>query len=154
MPVPKKIIRKPYETRTRQPMLAFDDGQCQQQFKEECDINNILAKYQKTGAVTHANNRAAEYGFATSLDFRQSMEIVVKAKTMFNELPSTIRRKFGGSPEAFLDFVQNPANASEMVEMGLVETPDQEPQQIQSVAPATTITPPATKKEPKAEPKT
>lgn len=97
----------------------------QQQFKDECDINTILAKYQKTGAITHANNHSPEYSFATSLNFRESMEIVTRAQEMFSELPSSIRNKFRNNPEEFMDFVQNPENASEMAELGL--TPKEAP---------------------------
>lgn len=114
---PKKI-HKPL---TRYKTEMSSQGGAKQSFKEECDINNILAKYQETGAITHANNRHADYGFATSLDFHESMDLVLKAQEMFDELPSSIRAKFGHSPGAFLDFAQDPENAQEMADMGLSE---------------------------------
>lgn len=117
-------IRKPYGKRTRVGISEFSPSLTQQQFRDECNINNILEKYQKTGAIAHANNHAANYGFASSLDFRESMEIVTQAQEMFQDLPSSIRNKFGNSPEAFLDFAQNPENASEMVSLGLAEKKD------------------------------
>lgn len=117
----KLLIRKPYDVRVRQGISKFDVSQTQQQFKEECNINNILKKYHKTGALEHANSRSAEYGFATSNDFRESMEIITNANEMFAELPSKIRTRFANSPENFLDFVQNPENKAEMASMGLIE---------------------------------
>jgi len=40
---------------------------------------------------------------------------------MFNDLPSSIRSRFGNDPAAFLDFVQDENNADEMVKLGLTE---------------------------------
>ncbi len=94
-----------------------------QQFKDECDINNILSKYQKSGAVTHVNKHAAEYGFATSEDFTSAMFLVTDAQAMFNELPSSLRTKFKNDPAEFLEFVQDPENADELVELGLAPPP-------------------------------
>lgn len=112
----KPIARKlrPFQTQIK------GDNSTQQQFKNECDINQILKKYQKTGAFNHANTHSPNYDFASALDFRESMEIVQNAQSMFQELPSSIRAKFHNNPEEFLDFTQNPENASEMVSLGLI----------------------------------
>jgi len=102
-----------------------------QSFKDECDINKIMAKYQKSGAITHFNRHAPQYGFATSNDFSESMRIVTEAQEMFSELPSKIRTRFANQPEQFLDFVQDPANEAEMRTLGLMspkaESPDTDP---------------------------
>ncbi len=100
-----------------------DSGLTKQSFKDECDINNILAKYQKTGAIAHANNHAPEYGFATAQNFTDSMFIVTTAQRMFNDLPSSLRDIFNNDPAQYLDFVQNPDNEAEMVELGLKPRP-------------------------------
>jgi phage internal scaffolding protein len=118
----KTSIRKPYDPRDRQHSKHKNDGNTKQEFLEETDINNIMLKYQKTGAITHANNHLPEYGFATGQDFRDSMELVTKGRELFEDLPSSIRSRFGNSPEAFLDFAQNPDNAPQMASMGLLET--------------------------------
>ncbi len=108
-----------------------DGNGAKQSFKNECDINQIMAKYQKTGAIDHFNKHSPEYGFATSDDFSASMRIVTKAQEMFSELPSKVRNKFDNEPYKFLDFVQDPANAGEMATLGLTtkksESPDSDP---------------------------
>jgi len=78
-----------------------------------------MAKYQKTGALEHVNKYSNQYGFATAQTFTESMAIVTRARNMFDALPSSIRTKFNGDPGAFLDFVQDPDNKSEMAELGL-----------------------------------
>jgi phage internal scaffolding protein len=40
---------------------------------------------------------------------------------MFNDLPSSIRSRFGNDPAAFLDFVNDEGNADEMIKLGLIE---------------------------------
>lgn len=92
-----------------------------QQMKEECDINNIMSRFQKTGMINHVNNHSPQYGFATSIDYREAVELVRKAEKMFADLPSSARNKFDNSPEAFLEFASNPENIEQMREMGLAE---------------------------------
>jgi len=114
------VIRSAYGPKERFGDIG-DLGQSltKQSFTDECDINNIMRKYQKTGAIEHVNKHEASYGFATSDTFQESLEIVAKAKNMFEELPSSIRTKFENDPSKFLDFVQNPENLTEMRELGL-----------------------------------
>lgn len=144
-------IRKPYTKKERFGTSEFSPSMTQQNMKEECDINSIMSKFQKTGAINHANNRAPEYGFATSNDFRESMEIVTNAQEMFNELPSSIRKRFANSPEEFLDFVQNPQNASEMASLGLIQETPSETQETENNATTEQIAPPTGASEPNGE---
>ena len=78
-----------------------------------------MEKFQKTGALAHVNKHEAEYGFATSEDFAGAMRTVTIAQEMFDDLPSTIRNRFGNNPGAFLDFVQDANNKKEGQELGL-----------------------------------
>lgn len=120
-PKAKRFIvkkRKPGET-ARQQLAMYGTTRTQQQFKDDCDINLIMAKYIKTGVLDHQREHGAEYGFASSDTFRDSMEIVSKANSMFEDLPSSIRSKFENNPAKFLDFVQDPKNLKQMQEMGL-----------------------------------
>ncbi len=94
-------------------------GRAKQSMRDECDINNIMSKYAKTGYVDHFARHGGDYGFATSVSFHEAMNIVSKADQMFDELPSKARNRFHGDPAEFLDFVQNEDNLDEMRELGL-----------------------------------
>lgn len=111
--------------------IQIGAGRTKQSFAKECDINNIMAKFQKTGAVTHTNRHAPSYGFADSVTFDQAMNVIAQANTMFADLPSSLRDKFNGNPGEYLDFVSDPANKAEMVTLGLAlaetEVPAKEP---------------------------
>lgn len=112
-------FRGQLNTRDRVTMTTDLPSRTKQQFAQECDINNIMARYQKTGAIAHANQNEARYGFATGLDFRESIELVKEAQDQFNDLPSSLRKKFGNSPQNYLEFVQDPANQDEMIRLGM-----------------------------------
>lgn len=113
-------IRKPY-TREAVSIDVSGDSRTKQSFAKECDINHIMAKYQKTGAITHFAKHSPQYGIADGQTFQDAMNLVCEAQEMFNELPSSIRSRFGNDPAAFLDFVQDEGNADEMIKLGLVE---------------------------------
>ncbi len=130
-------------------IIFAEKGRTKQSFKDECDINNIMAKYQKTGAIAHLNTHGAEYGFATSQDFASAMRTITIAQDMFDGLPSSIRNRFANDPGQFLDFVQDADNKKEGQDLGL--WPKDEPEG--SHEPKTTLPekPPEEKTEP--EPK-
>lgn len=91
----------------------------EQSHKPMCDINNIVNRFNKTGVIEHRNEHRGQYGFATSSTYQDAMYIVARAQSMFNELPSHIRKKFKNDPSNFMDFVQDPKNSEEMVKLGL-----------------------------------
>ncbi len=99
------------------------DGAAQQQFKEDCDVNTIMQRYQKTGAIDHVSKHQPEYGFATANNYHESMNVITTANSMFNDLPSKIRNEFSNNPEAFLRFVQDPKNAERAIELGIALSP-------------------------------
>ncbi len=98
------------------------EGAAQQQFKEDCDVNTIMQRYQKTGAIDHVSKHQTEYGFASPLDYHQSMNIIAQADSMFNDLPSSVRNEFNNNPQAFLEFVQDAKNADRAKKLGLALT--------------------------------
>lgn len=124
-PEPSKFLRPttgffiPHE---RVPAKVGDTSQrAKQSFKEECDINNILARARETGTVTHVNERPGQYmELPDNLTFHESLNAVIRAQEAFEDLPSEIRRRFGNDPALFLDFVHDEENYDEMVELGLV----------------------------------
>ena len=114
------MIRKPFTT-----MRVTSDPEgpsmTAQEYKKECDINNIMKKYSKTGAISHLAKYGAQYGMATSASFHDAMSLVASANSMFEELPANIKDKFRHDPGAFFDFVNDPKNLEEARELGLAE---------------------------------
>ncbi len=121
--------------------LSFgnDPGRARQSMRDECDINKIMAKYQKTGAIDHFSRHAPQYDFADSIEFHDAMNIVTEGNRMFADLPSSLRSRFE-NPGEFLDFVQDEGNAEEMVELGL--RAPRTPSEAEPVVPARAVVPP------------
>jgi len=96
----------------------------QQNFKEECDINNIVKKFERTGLLEHANRYDGQYGdFTSSSDYQTSLNQLLDAQEAFDNLPARIRSQFNNDPAQFLDFVHNPDNHEAMYDMGLATRP-------------------------------
>lgn len=100
-----------------------------QSFKEECDINRIMAKSLKGQPVTWLNPREPRWGVdVTGQDFRASMDVVAKSREMFDELPSAVRKKFQNDPSLFLEWIDNPDNTEEVYKLGLAKRPEVPPE--------------------------
>lgn len=100
--------------------IGDEPSRTRQEFRNECDINRILASYQRTGALNHFAKYSGSYGDFTACDLQTAQNLLIRARQMFDELPSALRREVA-TPEGFLDFVQNPANAAKMAEYGLTK---------------------------------
>lgn len=109
-------------------------GRTKQSFKAECDINNIMARFQRTGVLDFTNRHAPQYFDCTGIEFQRAVELVGLGKEMFGDLPSALRARFGNDPAEFFDFVQDPANEQELIRLGLKEKPKAEGEPL--VAPA------------------
>ncbi len=95
-----------------------DKGKTKQSFAKECDINNIMSRYEKTGAMSHLTKYEGRYGdYATSMDLHEYMQEMGKTQDMFDDLPKEIKREFGQDPGKFIDFVQNPENSGRLAEL-------------------------------------
>jgi len=94
----------------------------QQQFKNQCDINQILKKFEKTGMISHLNNYKGNYAdFSNIKDFQTNLNSVINAQSAFDALPSNIRKRFGNNPNNLIEFVQDNSNYKEALKLGLVE---------------------------------
>lgn len=110
--------------------ITFDPtlGRTRQEFEHECEINNIMAKYQKTGLVDHVTKYNPTYGDYDPIDFQTALNTINEGEAMFAELPSAARKYFNNSPGEFMTFIQDPDNIDKMVELGLASKPVQAPQ--------------------------
>jgi len=100
----------------------------EQGHKAECDVNNIIKKYDATGLITHVATFEASYGDIGSMDFKEALDMQIRISEKFSELPSDIRRKFENSPYKYLSFLENPANMEESYNLGLRVRPMPTPQ--------------------------
>lgn len=114
-------FRNAYE-RSSKPGMTFEKPSLtQQHFKDECDINNIIERFTRTGLLPQYPGEDMQYGdYTTSVDYHEAMTIVAQAKQQFEALPSSVRDKFDNDPAKMLDFVSKKENIEESVKLGLL----------------------------------
>lgn len=96
----------------------------QAQFQDECDINHIMDRYMRTGCLSDplTQRKPGTYGDFSELgDYMENMNKVIEAREMFDALPSKLRERFGNNPGAMINFVMDPNNRDEAIELGLLE---------------------------------
>lgn len=115
------FIRDYYTPRVRRGICFPAQGRTKQEFAQECDINNIMSRYLKTGIIDHVRDSSPQFLDASPLEFQEAMELVAQASTLFEELPSSIRNRFENDATKLLEFVHDPANVAESVAMGFLD---------------------------------
>lgn len=123
----KAIIRSIYEPFEKR---AIETGESltKQSFKDECDINYIMERFQRTGILPDQNPRQPVYGdFSSVLDFQTAQAVIAESMIQFQSLPAKIRERFGHDPVRFLDYVNKAENIQEMIDLGII-IPRQEEQ--------------------------
>lgn len=119
-------IRSAYGIHERVPFINRGKSRAKQSFKEECDINNILTKYVKTGVLEHIrDNKGLYIDLPDQMDYQEALDTVLRGREAFVGLPGSIRQRFENDPLAFLDFMRDPKMLEESYELGLrVKEPD------------------------------
>lgn len=121
----KYVSEKIIETkngRVRVATVNAEKSRTQQQFKEQVDVNNIVAKYKKTGEWLHLTRKNGVYADVSNItDYRESLDKVMQANAAFASLPSSIRVRFDNDPNQLLNFLQDPNNYQEAVNLRLID---------------------------------
>lgn len=101
-------------------LFPADEGRTKQSFKDECDINVLMKRYEDTGSLEHVNKRVALYRDVTAENFQDAMELLANARGAFMDLPASVRDRFDNDPAKMLAFVEDPDNLAEAESMGLL----------------------------------
>lgn len=101
-----------------------------QSFKDECDINNVMLRYEKTGVLPPSTNRQPLYGDFTEVpDYQTALGIVYTAEDQFLQLPSQMRKFFNNDPAFMLAYIQDPKNKAMCQKLGLLPQDKPAPEQ-------------------------
>lgn len=98
----------------------------QQEFKESCDINNILAKFSVQAQALGLEpsqlmpQDQGTYGDFSNLDdFQTAQNKIAFLNDQFSNLPSDVRRKFGDNLNNFISALSDPNRIDELGELGV-----------------------------------
>ena len=111
-----------YRPHPRLQTPPFPPTMAKQSMKDECDINILMLKYQKTGMLDHIVKYKGQYADVFNQgDYQDAIHTIFEANAMFDSLPARVRDRFHNSPSEFLAFVENPNNKDEMKALGLLD---------------------------------
>lgn len=98
----------------------------QQEFKESCDINNILAKFSVQAQALGVEpsqlmpQDQGTYGDFSNLDdFQTAQNKIAFLNDQFSNLPSDVRRRFGDNLNNFITAISDPTRIDELGELGV-----------------------------------
>lgn len=89
------------------------------------DINYLIKRYKPDELAMYLEVRSQHrkeilgHDFSQEPNLQEANNIIYKSKQEFNDLPDKIKSKFGNHLE-FLKFVDNPANAEKLIELGIL----------------------------------
>lgn len=114
------LIRSRFGVLEQQSFDFSGGGRTKQAPAESCDINAIMARYNRTG-VFPAFRDGGAYGDVSELtSYEDALALTERVESDFASLPSAVRARFAHSIPAFLDFLADPANRDEAIKLGLV----------------------------------
>jgi len=120
------FLRTPYnydkDAASNESGLHCEDASlAQQHYKEECDINTILQKFNISGILPETT-LSPRYGDFTGIgDYHTALNRVIAAQDEFDGLPATIRARFNNDPAELIEFLENSENRPEAEKLGLVD---------------------------------
>lgn len=104
-----------------------DENMTEQHHAEDCDINNIIAKYTRTGVLGDPfamPSVSAQFGDFTAIsDYQTAMNNLIQAQQAFEALPAALRKEFDNDPAKLLDFLGKEENRDEAIRLGLIPRP-------------------------------
>lgn len=116
--------------------FAKDPGRTRQEFKKQCDVNEIVKQFIQDGDPTpfeiSPTDTTVGLDAPEAQDFQTAMNTIADANAMFEELPSKIRNRFENDPMKYLSFINerdadgNLVNLDEMYDIGLAIPPAEE----------------------------
>lgn len=117
-----KTGRYVVDSYNNEPSLTDQSG------KDESDVNKIMAKYEKTGLISHLNKRPGAFKDISGVeDYQTMLGKIQAAQDAFMTLPAATRLKFQNDPGQLISFLQDEKNTDEAIKLGLVEKPQTPP---------------------------
>lgn len=95
------------------------ESRTRQEFADECDINVIMKKYQRTGVMPQSTRPPVYVDNWDAPDFQGAMNMLLEADRAFMQLPAVVRREFENDPAQFVEFAMDSKNMPKLKEWGL-----------------------------------
>lgn len=106
-----------------------DPGKTDQSQAKECDINNIVATYHKTGVLPQGRDSGVFADVSDAPSYQDALQVVINAENAFMALDAKTRKRFDNDPTRMLAFLEDPNNRAEAAALGMLnpEAPSPSP---------------------------
>lgn len=129
----KKVEIRP--NGTKRVYLDFTDSKSQtrQEFLKDCDVNNIMCKFNRQeqsrylNSAPNVNGVYGDFSEMTQAGLLEATQMVQGAADAFSSLPAKIRDQFKNDPFKLLGWLADPNNMEEAQKLGLTNSKFQEP---------------------------
>lgn len=119
----KYIIRKNGSLRIQS--INLEPSKTDQSFAKDCDVNEIIKKFTKSGQLTHLARKEGIYADVSQIqDLLGSYETVNLAHEAMQSLPSQLRAKLENDPAKLIEYLNDPKNDEEAIKLGLKSMPE------------------------------
>lgn len=122
-----KEFRSAYSGPVRFAFSTNGPSLTRQSFKDECDINLIMRRYENNGILPPVMGSEARFLDCTGEDYQSAMFLISAARSQFMDLPSSLRDRFENDPGRLLEFLNDDSNMDEAIKLGLHPKPGAEP---------------------------
>ncbi len=103
-----------------EPLDTGSEGGAKQSFKDEVDINLVVARFAETGLMSHVAAGVPQFVDASALgDYRSIIDQVRKVEEYFQGLPALVRSEFKNDAARFMDFLEEGASAKDLEALGI-----------------------------------
>lgn len=117
-----------FYTRFRRPpevtlSCPAEERMTKSEFKDDCDINKIIARYQRTGQLPdNAKAAAARYGdFSEVPPYQEMLDRIRAADELFAALPAKVRKEFDNDAGNFIRATQTVEGMKILHDLGLTK---------------------------------
>lgn len=119
-----KNIRSAYDDSRLRVTVGGGDSMVRQAFKDEADINNIVARYEVSGQLPLTEQQARFGDVSDVRDYKASLDFVREATEDLEAMPQDARVRFFEDPRQFMSDLENAKNRDDLVQLGIFDAPE------------------------------
>lgn len=97
-----------------------DPGKTDASQAKDCDINNIVATYHKTGVLPEGRGAGLFADVSDAPTYFEALQTVINAENAFMALDAKTRKRFDNDATQMLAFLEDPKNRQEAISLGML----------------------------------
>lgn len=124
----EKIITKRKNGTLRVQTKTKGASKTDQSDKNMVNINNIMLQYQKTGLLPQFKEKVTQYIDTTQIpSYMEAQAQIREAKSLFEQLPSQVRKLMQNNPENLEKVLENPDYTEMLIKYGILDKKEAKP---------------------------